>query len=63
METTPLWMSAGYTLTLVAYLILGVITAFLCYRESRRQKNYSYEWVMFGYLLPILPYLILKGKK
>jgi hypothetical protein len=63
MQLNPFWMSTGYTLTGVAYLILGIITAILCYRESRKQKNYSYEWVMFGYLLPILPYLLLKGKK
>lgn len=63
METTPIWMSAGFAFVLVCYLILGVITAILCYRESRKQHNYTYEWVMFGYIVPIFPYLLLKGKK
>jgi hypothetical protein len=63
METTPLWMSTGFTLSIITYFILGVITAYLCYRETRRQENYAYEWVMYGYILPILPFILLKGKK
>jgi hypothetical protein len=63
METTPYWMSSGFTALVVIYLTLGVITAFLCYKESKKQKHHSYEWVMFGYMLPIIPFLILKGRK
>lgn len=63
MDTTPYWKSAGFTAMIVVYLVLGVITAFLCYRESRKQKNYTYEWVMLGYIFPIIPFLLLKGKR
>ncbi len=52
-----------FKIIVAIYLILGIITAILCYKESKQQGRSTLEWVLFGYFLPLIPLFILKNLK
>jgi len=52
-----------FLFSVVIYVILGIITAIICYKESKTLKLSTFEWTLFGYFLPIIPFILLKKKQ
>jgi len=61
--TTPYYHTAAFTIAIIVYAILGVITAIGCWRLCKTLKKQPLLWTIFGYLVPIIPYLILMSKR
>jgi hypothetical protein len=53
----------GFKIIILSYALLSIVTSYLCYEISKKNKNsLILLWVVLGYLFPIFPYLFLKWK-
>lgn len=49
----------GEFLVVLAWFVLGVVTAVLCYRLALAKRRDPKAWVVVGFLLPILGLIVL----
>lgn len=60
---TPYYLTTGFTVFMYMYFILAIITAFKCHQMAINKNRSAITWTALGYLIPILPFFILKSSK
>lgn len=56
------YQTLGFKIFIIGYFVLGIITAILTIKKGKGNNINIWSWAFFGYLFPIIPYLILKNK-
>lgn len=58
----PIYKETSFKLFAAGYVVLGIITAYLCYKASKKKSKSVFFWTVLGYLLPIIPYIFFNYK-
>lgn len=58
----PIYKEMYFQVFILIYLILSIITSFVCYRISKRNGLSILFWAIVGWLIPVIPYLYLRFK-
>ncbi|MDY0280968.1 MAG: hypothetical protein RBR35_10460 [Salinivirgaceae bacterium] len=59
MEKMLFYETPAFTIIIVVYTVMGLLTAVGCYRKSKKMNKSTFEWTLLGYFLPILAYIFL----